>query len=162
MEERKDTDEREEEKGRCWNKETEWDVNKGTRGMAWGRSEERSYTGCAGRNHRRQLRRVIKRRMLLVFPSKGDGDAGRKGRRRDRESKAQRVSNPHPQNVMTCILSRRAQTKPSKSGSISCGLSQGKAWWLLQFRPFTLLFLWRRNFHYLFAQTFIALRDGTF
>ncbi len=46
---------------------------------------------------------------------------------------------------------------------MSSDLCKEKGWSLLQFECFNVLFLWRCSFfHYLFAQTLIALRDGTF
>lgn len=52
------------------------------------------------------------------------GDSRRKCLRRAHESKVlNKILNPQPQKLMTCILAQRAQTKPSESGFISIGLS---------------------------------------
>lgn len=88
---------------------------------------------------------------------------------KDHESKVlSKISNTQPQKLMTCILSRWAQTKTSESGfirrHISGGFSKEKRWSLLAFWAFQcavsavveFLFCF---FHYLFAQLF---SDGTF
>lgn len=106
-------------------------VEKGTEGMAKDKTKERvglvmwceKFSGS-------QLHSLLKCLMSHFVRHSGcfwffrfmhySGDSRRKCLRRAHESKVlNKILNPQPQKLMTCILAQRAQTKPSESGFIS-------------------------------------------
>lgn len=163
-----------------------WRVEKGTRGTARERArKERKREGKSGSSYvvwevRHQPTLFTSQTlnvsfckalgMFLVFPlnsRKYSGDSGREGPGRGSWIKGPEQNlKPSTSKVNDMHLIPMSPNKAVREWFhtlISNGLCKEKGWSLLQSECFNVLFLWWCNFfHYLFAQTLIACRDGTF